>query len=325
MAIKQRARSSAMAKPIYRNLTRRPSKPARESTERELLAAIIAAPDDDAPRLVYADWLTQRGDPRGEFITIQLELAKLCDADDAQTAALRAREADLLSKHKRAWVGRFGGTKIQHGSTAKTWTKTNPTKWDFERGFVAWCSMKSADFVRNAPALLEAEPLRRAHLTDAGIGNLARVPEIAMLRELDLRRVRLKTTVATLVRATCFRNLEVLGLEQCGLGVKATAVFAKADPERLPKLFALELANNGLGDAGAKLLAAAPILRQIRWLDLSNNNIGDAGARAIAESPYLERIEYLDIDAPGDGPLRQRFGARLRDPARFPTAPHALR
>jgi uncharacterized protein (TIGR02996 family) len=33
----------------------------------ELIAAIVAAPDD-APRMVYADWLMQRGDQRGELI-----------------------------------------------------------------------------------------------------------------------------------------------------------------------------------------------------------------------------------------------------------------
>src|SRR5262249_51734963 len=41
------------------------------------LQAILAAPEDDTPRLVYADWLEERGDPRGEFIRIQCELAAM--------------------------------------------------------------------------------------------------------------------------------------------------------------------------------------------------------------------------------------------------------
>jgi uncharacterized protein (TIGR02996 family) len=32
------------------------------------LEAICANPDDDVPRLIFADWLEERGDPRGEFI-----------------------------------------------------------------------------------------------------------------------------------------------------------------------------------------------------------------------------------------------------------------
>ena len=42
-----------------------------------LLAAIRAAPDDDAPRLIYADWLDEHGQPeRAEFIRVQIELAR---------------------------------------------------------------------------------------------------------------------------------------------------------------------------------------------------------------------------------------------------------
>jgi len=40
--------------------------------ERALIQAIIAAPDDDLPRLVYADWLEEHGRPeRAEFIRMR--------------------------------------------------------------------------------------------------------------------------------------------------------------------------------------------------------------------------------------------------------------
>ncbi len=43
-----------------------------------LLHAAIEEPDDDAPRLVYADWLTDNGDPeRADFIRAQCRLATL--------------------------------------------------------------------------------------------------------------------------------------------------------------------------------------------------------------------------------------------------------
>ncbi len=38
--------------------------------EAELLELMRAAPDDDGPRLVYADWLLARGDVRGELIVL---------------------------------------------------------------------------------------------------------------------------------------------------------------------------------------------------------------------------------------------------------------
>jgi uncharacterized protein (TIGR02996 family) len=39
-----------------------------------LIDAIVAAPDDDTPRLVYADWLIERGDALGELIALQCRL-----------------------------------------------------------------------------------------------------------------------------------------------------------------------------------------------------------------------------------------------------------
>ena len=65
-----------------------------------LLAAIRAAPDDDAPRLVYADWLDEHGQPeRAEFIRLQCELAR------ANDPSLRRREAELLAAHHDAFAG----------------------------------------------------------------------------------------------------------------------------------------------------------------------------------------------------------------------------
>jgi len=41
-----------------------------------LVQAILHAPDDDAPRLVYADWLDDHGDAdRAEFIRVQCRMA----------------------------------------------------------------------------------------------------------------------------------------------------------------------------------------------------------------------------------------------------------
>jgi len=44
---------------------------------RALIAAVCAAPDDDLPRLVLADWLDEHGESeRSEFIRVQVEIAK---------------------------------------------------------------------------------------------------------------------------------------------------------------------------------------------------------------------------------------------------------
>jgi uncharacterized protein (TIGR02996 family) len=43
-------------------------------SDESFLAAIDASPQDRTPRLVYADWLEERGDPRGELIRVEEEM-----------------------------------------------------------------------------------------------------------------------------------------------------------------------------------------------------------------------------------------------------------
>jgi uncharacterized protein (TIGR02996 family) len=65
------------------------------SNEAAFLAAIRAAPGDDAPRLVFADWFEDNGRPeRAEFIRVQLELANATAAADRH-CDLVEREAEL--------------------------------------------------------------------------------------------------------------------------------------------------------------------------------------------------------------------------------------
>ncbi len=76
-----------------------------------LWRAVYDSPDDDAPRLALASALSALGDPRGEFIALQLALAANVPAADAPTARRRKHRADtraadaLLRKHRAAWLG----------------------------------------------------------------------------------------------------------------------------------------------------------------------------------------------------------------------------
>lgn len=69
------------------------------TTDDALVRSVLAAPLDDAPRLVYADWLDEHGESeRAEFIRVQCELARLDPstyADVDRAIDLRRRERDL--------------------------------------------------------------------------------------------------------------------------------------------------------------------------------------------------------------------------------------
>ena len=51
----------------------------RSVTERDaFLAEIIAHPEDDTPRLIFADWLEEHGEEeRAEFIRVQCAMARI--------------------------------------------------------------------------------------------------------------------------------------------------------------------------------------------------------------------------------------------------------
>src|SRR5262249_58171476 len=64
------------------------------------LRDIIADPDDDGLRLIYADWLDDHGDPeRAEFIRVQCRLAQIEDLD-AERLELEDRAEELLAKNQ---------------------------------------------------------------------------------------------------------------------------------------------------------------------------------------------------------------------------------
>lgn len=71
------------------------------STEGDLFAAIVEAPDDDDPRLVWADAV---GNERGELVVLQCRLARE-DLAPAEHAAIDDRVRTLLEAHGPAWSG----------------------------------------------------------------------------------------------------------------------------------------------------------------------------------------------------------------------------
>lgn len=143
-----------------------------ESDRAGFLRAIIGAPDDDLPREIFADYLDERGDPLGEFIRVQVELAKWnpcseCNGSGHRTAirfttecpfcrkprALRRREQNLLDAHESGMAPNW-----------RRWFASDlPVKRSdltYRRGFVTNLTLSWADWSAHADALLAAAPIR---------------------------------------------------------------------------------------------------------------------------------------------------------------------
>jgi uncharacterized protein (TIGR02996 family) len=60
--------------------------------EQGFLAELREHPDDDVTRLVYADWLEERGDGRAAYLRADVALAKMAEGDEGYAVA----EAELV-------------------------------------------------------------------------------------------------------------------------------------------------------------------------------------------------------------------------------------
>jgi uncharacterized protein (TIGR02996 family) len=77
------------------------------STEEGFLDALRKDPFDDVARLIYADWLEEQGDARGEYLRLELELSGLAD-DDLRLAELEQRGRQLRAGIGMDWLCQAG-------------------------------------------------------------------------------------------------------------------------------------------------------------------------------------------------------------------------
>jgi uncharacterized protein (TIGR02996 family) len=104
------------------------------------LRELLANPQDRQTRQVYADWLEERGDPRGEFLRIEDALAAL-PKKDPSCKKLQARLRELRAVISPEWLAQLDRTRIENCEVRfefqcpKRWEKLQVT--DAER--VRYC------------------------------------------------------------------------------------------------------------------------------------------------------------------------------------------
>jgi len=182
--------------------------------EGAFLADIAEHPDDDAPRLIYADWLEEHGNhARAEFIRTQVALARLT-SDSPRRRQLAARARELLGKHGKKWAGAV---------------RPILEEWHFHRGFLDRVTISAANLIKDAEKVFRLWPIRRLRLTGAGGRQafLAALPSHASITSLDLIANDLTDVVPALATCPALRHLSRLVLSFNPLTDQALATLAE--------------------------------------------------------------------------------------------------
>lgn len=263
----------------------------------ELLATILADPDNDDARRIYADLLTQQGNPRGEFIVIDLALDGPLSI--RKRDQLAKRRAELWKEHGKHWFPySLGGMRTHHGFL-------QAVKGTFKQ-------LKAA-----GSKLFAAEPVTEVELTDASdedyVEPLLAAKWLPRVRRLILRGSIGDEGFAALCGSKATADLRALNVTANELGADALAGLGGG----LPRCTSLVLTANPFGDDGIAGLRKWKHLAGIEALYLSRCDLSGDALGELLGGLRLERLEKLclaDNDDAGDGAA----GAIAANAARLP-------
>ncbi len=284
------------------------------STLDALRQAVLASPDDDLPRLVFADYLEENGDAdRAAFIRAQIELARTPEHEPF---------AVLCNTRKREWV------------TGEPWVHevydllANSTAYfprpSHHRGF-GWCvglaNPRAAELVAFA---LRKQPIAALHVRTGTLDDwrhFAAAPWLPRLRALTLdglsspneplrclRESPYTTGITSLrLETTNFPSIPII-LEELfatPLGKQLTSLsmrhgYGSADEtmEAIAQngpvnLTEYDLFHMGFGPTAARTFADAGLAKQAEVLRLNGNALTTNGLSILATA--ADRLRVLDL------------------------------
>ena len=302
---------------------------------RALIAAIIANPDEDTPRLAFADWLQEHGDEhdraRAEFIRLQVKAARLPRGDESRKKL--QKQADAIDRaHAKHWLGPLmelvKGPYFDRGMLdVRYFTPAAFAKPETQRVLVEWLprvgtrrlvlggNTKRVGLVAESPVLGLVPALEwwDMQMDDDGLKTLAKSPHTGGLTALTLEKLLATDTgLKALARSpniAGLRKLRLLAPVNGGTGISAAGIRALIASEQFPRLdtFALTAAYRVALDS----FCAEPALSRLRSLHIC------AGRpfTPISRCRHLTGLEELSIDSYSVGMIDADAFELLDNPA----------
>jgi uncharacterized protein (TIGR02996 family) len=257
-----------------------------------LLQACKDEPDEDAPRLVLADWLEEHGQPdRAEFVRLQLRLARE-DIPAGDEAVTLARLHELYLRHADDWLGALQDV---------------PGRCRFRRGLIEMTA-----YFRDRPAFPSApqavpwlETLVLKFGQQKALKELVTSDLLSPFTSLDVTDVKLAgPALERLGRSQAAAQLRRLRLELAPPVRPAAAALGKA--QHLGGLKVLEC-TAGLGDAHLQALAGTALLANLSTLSVRLSKLTRKCISALAQAVHAPRLTCLEFChfAPGEVALAE--------------------
>jgi uncharacterized protein (TIGR02996 family) len=298
-----------------------------------LMAAVLAEPDSDVPRLVYADWLEEyprheADTARAQFIRLEIEAEQL-PKESEHRAALERQAAVFFNRHHHAW-----------NAEIPTWNEWYDSVLVYRRGFPFELRTVFLKLAYSNAVLFDTIPIQSLVLTTrVGYVHYERHQVLTGNGASASSGGDVATTTGTSVPSLFAgthrtrHDLSRIVRLQIGPGVRVNAITSNmGDDDRsglfemiagypsLANLQELSFAGNNLDDnnlfALMNVLRKAVFVEGLLALDLSDNRITDAGASTWTATGTLEGLATLNlagnqIGSSAKRSLRNRFGNRV--------------
>src|SRR5262249_30792937 len=266
-------------------------------TDRDALyRAICANPDEDTPRLAFADFLQEEGGKenafRAEYIRGAIRLAREDRWSPAWHTAQEAFErverkiAQRLAQHKLDWVAHLRG---------------RVGAFEIERGFVHHITVHSKRFVTEAEKFFEQDPIRSVRFVSLAaargtvpVKQLFACPHLARVGKLSLDESQLTdSNLAVIGASPHLRKLQAISLTG----------FQKFSPIRLvvllqelPAVSELQMEQSGrFNDHFAATLAGSPAFAKLTSLNLREHGLSPGGVAVILTSKHAKNLRELNL------------------------------
>ena len=265
------------------------------SDRESFLAAIIADPDDDGARLVYADWLEEQGDEQAELIRAQIEQERLPWTDDRWWE---------LDERAQVLIKSLGGKLLKQQPKLKniSWSMLSSArtledeKVVFRKGFVEVGGAQHFKALHDAfDALTAGTLLRELRLYDLAQSTIERLCAskwMPKLRGLTLTPHLGATAMATVAACPAAAGLRQLDVNEAHLGSDGLGFIVESP--FLKQLQFLDIGFNGLTQRDVATLLQWPTLRQLKGLSLSFDRL-DAGLVTLLQDEAVANLFLLNL------------------------------